>query len=504
MIKKEVKKEEKETEERVFVTLFANGKNIAVDLVKAGLAYVTKHRNDEERSSYYDRLMAAEIDAKSKNKGIHAERRNPDIYRINDISFGDEAKSKQYLPSLKDRRLKGVVEKVHSGTRMKVWVEKQSLLITFALSGVSAPSVKKNLKPGEKQKPYALESREFTNKNLVLQQVEIIVDFCDKFGTFLGNLYLKNNQNFGCLLLSKGFGYTNGSARRLDNANALFAAEKVASDAKLNLMGLTEKERDLKAWERKQKWEKEKNAERESRNSRNRDSLVASKNRSPINVRVTEVVDATHVYLQTSSSSKVIEEIEEVISSLDLTNPVHGYEPRSGDIALCQFSLDGNWYRAKIQQGVDSKGCYSVFYMDYGNSEKVKAESLRPCTDKKLVGFPEQAKEAFLAFVDTAPKQYKTFAEDFVKDFLFDRDLSAIHEYTDRKSVYLTIFDEDNKNLNKELIRSGLAFVTKNEKISRAFKDSLGEYNDAEEYAIMKRNYLWEKGEIYGSDGEDN
>lgn len=44
-------------------SLFAkveHGRNIAEELVKAGLATVIRHRMDEERSAKYDALMAAE------------------------------------------------------------------------------------------------------------------------------------------------------------------------------------------------------------------------------------------------------------------------------------------------------------------------------------------------------------------------------------------------------------------------------------------------------------
>jgi len=499
--KKKGKKEEKKTtsqdEERLFVTLFANGKNVAVDLVSSGYAFVQKHKSDEERSGYYDKLMAAEIEAKNKNKGVHSESKDPDIWRINDISFDKGAD--KHLPSLKDRRLKPTIEKVHSGSRYRVWVEKQSLLITFALSGVTSPSLNKNAKSPSDHKPFAVEAKDFSNKSLILQEVEILVDHCDKFGTFLGSLWL-DNKNYAIDLLKNGYGFLNGSARRLESFELLNEAQEEALKEKKNLMSLTEEERDPKGYQLRVERENKQKEYKELR-KKAKPELVPSQNRTPINIRVTEVVDSSHVYLQTSNSSKLIEEIEELIGESDLSKSPEGFSPKSGDVVLCQYSADGNWYRGKVL--TNDKGSFKVFYLDYGNTETVKVDKLRPCTNAKLLKIGEQAKEAYLAYTEKPPKQYRPVADDFVRNFLFDQDLTAIHEYNDRNKVYLTIYNEEKQNLNLELIRNGLAFVTKDEKIHSNFKEIIEDYVNGEQRAILNRVYLWEKGEIYGSDDEE-
>lgn len=47
------------------------GYNVAELLVSRGLANVVPHRDFEERSNYYDALLAAEAKARASKKGIH-------------------------------------------------------------------------------------------------------------------------------------------------------------------------------------------------------------------------------------------------------------------------------------------------------------------------------------------------------------------------------------------------------------------------------------------------
>lgn len=460
------------------------------------MAYVVKHKANEERSSYYDKLMAAEFNAKDKGKALFSGDRDPEIWRINDISYEQGARTQQFFVSLKEKKLQGIVEKVHSGGRVKLWIPKQSLMITFALSGVSSPSVSKK---GD-SKPFAQEAKDFANKNLILKEVDIVIDFCDKFGTFLGALYLKN-KNYAVDLVKNGYGYLNASARRLEYHEELEKAEEAGIKSGKNLFSLTEQERDPKGYQRRQERLNKPKEERPNREERETSGISESANRNPMKIRITEVVDATHVFLQTANSSAALSEIDELIGELDLEKEDSSFSPSSGDYCLCQYSGDSSWYRAKVLSADSKNDSYKVFYIDYGNSERVKLESLRPLSGpSKLLNIKAQAKEAFLAFVNQAPKLYREFSNEYVYDFTMDKDLSAIHEYTEEKKIFITIYDGE-KNLNKELIKSGLAFVTKDAKITKKFKDTISEYSDAQSYAINHRVYLWEKGEIY--DGEE-
>ena len=61
-------------------------RNVAEAMVSKGLATVVRYRqNDDQRSSAYDALHAAENKAAKSMKGVHAKKDIP-IHRVNDIT----------------------------------------------------------------------------------------------------------------------------------------------------------------------------------------------------------------------------------------------------------------------------------------------------------------------------------------------------------------------------------------------------------------------------------
>ncbi|KAI9533565.1 nuclease domain-containing protein [Dissostichus eleginoides] len=113
----------------------ARKRNIAEALVSKGLATCIRYRqDDDQRSSHYDELLAAEARAIKNGKGLHSKKEAP-IHRVADIS-GDTQKAKQFLPFLQRAgRSEAVVEYVFSGSRLKLYMPKETCLITFLLAG---------------------------------------------------------------------------------------------------------------------------------------------------------------------------------------------------------------------------------------------------------------------------------------------------------------------------------------------------------------------------------
>ncbi|ELK13883.1 Staphylococcal nuclease domain-containing protein 1 [Pteropus alecto] len=144
--------------------------NIAEALVSKGLATVIRYRqDDDQRSSHYDELLAAEARAIKNGKGLHSKKEVP-IHRVADIS-GDTQKAKQFLPFLQRAgRSEAVVEYVFSGSRLKLYLPKETCLITFLLAGIECPRGARNL-PGlvQEGEPFSEEATLFT-KELVLQR----------------------------------------------------------------------------------------------------------------------------------------------------------------------------------------------------------------------------------------------------------------------------------------------------------------------------------------------
>ncbi|PKK17929.1 hypothetical protein A306_00000270 [Columba livia] len=147
-----------------------SGSNIAEALVSKGLATVIRYRqDDDQRSSHYDELLAAEARAIKNGKGLHSKKEVP-IHRVADIS-GDTQKAKQFLPFLQRAgRSEAVVEYVFSGSRLKLFLPKETCLITFLLAGIECPRGARNL-PGlvQEGEPFSEEATHFT-KELVLQR----------------------------------------------------------------------------------------------------------------------------------------------------------------------------------------------------------------------------------------------------------------------------------------------------------------------------------------------
>lgn len=74
------------------------GVNIAELLVARGFGTVVKHRDFEERSNYYDALLAAESRAVAGKKGIHSAK-DPPVMHITDLVTVRNANLFNYLSS---------------------------------------------------------------------------------------------------------------------------------------------------------------------------------------------------------------------------------------------------------------------------------------------------------------------------------------------------------------------------------------------------------------------
>ena len=86
-----------------------------------------------QRSSRYDDLMIAEEKAKKSSNGLHNKKPST-ARRIADIS-GE--KSKQFLPFLQRAgRMQAVVEFVASASRYRLYIPRETCVITFLLSGI--------------------------------------------------------------------------------------------------------------------------------------------------------------------------------------------------------------------------------------------------------------------------------------------------------------------------------------------------------------------------------
>merc|ERR1719259_578819 len=153
--------------EKTCTTVMIGETNVAEALVSRGLATVVRYAADDQRSSRYDELLTAEDKAKKSNKGLHNKKANT-TRRIADVS-GDVARSKQFLPFLQQKgRLQAVVEFVASASRYRLYIPRETCVITFLLSGISCPRGERVMPGGT-----VVEAEPFGNEAAAYVKVEI-------------------------------------------------------------------------------------------------------------------------------------------------------------------------------------------------------------------------------------------------------------------------------------------------------------------------------------------
>jgi len=479
-------------EERRYCTLLVNDKSVAVELVKNGYASVIKHKSGEERSISYDQLMLAESDAKKKNRGLWGPKKNAPIHRINDITGDTVGQTQKYLVSLKDKKIKAIVEKVFTGTRYKLLLPKESLVITFAITGVTSPS----LRPRDEKspKPFSQEAVNYVVDQLLMRDVEIVVRNIDKVGSFVGDLYV-GNSHFAINLLKSGYGMLQKMAERLPNYEELKDAEAVARDAKKNVWSV-----DPAVFRTKKQRVQE---------DVTTASAAASKFKivsgEPFTIRVTEILAADHFFVQRADSVEDIQRVEDLLAAVNPDELEQADSFDQGQIVLAYFVSDDSWYRGKITKVNKDKQEATVLYIDYGSSETISTSNIRVLPkDSELVKVKPTAVESKLAFITLHSENYVDEAQLLFVELVSDKDLEAKVEYIEGGIQHITLVDKtDNTNINQTLVRNGLAFVDTYYKKFDEFKSIYPVYEKELQMAKMEKYNLWEEGDIYQSDDED-
>lgn len=115
---------------------------------------------------------------------------------------------------------------------------------------------------------------------------------------------------------------------------------------------------------------------------------------------ITELTPEMHFFGQLVENGPKLEKLmDQLRTELETRPPVSGsYTPKVNDICVAQFSMDDEWYRAKVLS-VKSSGEVTVLFIDYGNKEVTRATRLAdiPAGFETL---PAQAHEYALAMVN--------------------------------------------------------------------------------------------------------
>lgn len=469
--------------ERTCATVTIGGINIAEALVSKGLATVIRYRqDDDQRSSHYDELLAAEARAIKNGKGLHSKKEVP-IHRVADIS-GDTQKAKQFLPFLQRAgRSEAVVEYVFSGSRLKLYLPKETCLITFLLAGIECPRGARNL-PGlvQEGEPFSEEATLFTKELVLQREVEVEVESMDKAGNFIGWLHI-DGANLSVLLVEHALSKVHFTAERSSYYKSLLSAEEAA------------KQKKEKVWAHYEEQPVEEVA-----------PMLEEKERSASYkpVFVTEITDDLHFYVQDVETGTQLEKLmENMRNDIASHPPVEGsYAPRRGEFCIAKF-VDGEWYRARVEK-VESPAKVHVFYIDYGNREilpSTRLGTLPPAFSTRVL--PAQATEYAFAFIQVPQDEdARTDAVDSVVRDIQNTQCLLNVEHLSAGCPHVTLQFADSKgDVGLGLVKEGLVMVEVRKE--KQFQKVITEYLNAQESAKSARLNLWRYGDFRADDADE-
>ncbi|KAG8638569.1 ribonuclease TUDOR 1 [Manihot esculenta] len=469
------------------------GVNIGELMVSRGYGTVIRHRDFEERSNYYDALLAAESRASAMKRGVHSNK-EPPVTHITDLTTASAKKARDFLPFLhRNRKISAVVEYVLSGHRFKLLIPKETCSIAFSFSGVRCPG---------RDEPYSDEAIALMRRRIMQREAEIEVETVDRTGTFLGSLW-ESRTNMAVVLLEAGLAklQTSFGIDRIPDAHLLEQAEQSAKNKK------------LKIWENYVEGEEVSNG-----------PAVENKQKEVIKVVVTEVLGGGKFYVQTVGDKNVAS-IQQQLASLNLQEaPVIGaFNPKKGDIVLAQFSADNSWNRAMIvnapRGAVESmKDKFEVFYIDYGNQEAVTYSQLRPL-DPSVSLAPGLAQLCSLAYIKVPDLEEDCGPE--AAEFLSANTLSSSKEFRAKVEerdtsggkvkgqgtgpiLIVTLVAVDSEiSINAALVQEGLARIEKRKKWdSKDRQVALDNLEKFQDEARADRRGIWTYGDIQSDDEE--
>ncbi|ORZ36054.1 hypothetical protein BCR44DRAFT_89389 [Catenaria anguillulae PL171] len=494
--------------------------NLATDLIAKGFAQVLRPRRgeDDNKAANLDELVVAEAEATEAKRGMHSGKPAPALPRYNDVCE-TPAKAKQFLPFLlRAKRVTGTVDHVINGSRLKVLVPRESAKVTLVVAGVRVPA------RGDAGADEALAA---TTEWAMQREIEFEVDGVDKTGAFISTIWVPavaaeggiKMRSLGTMLLENGRAYLNEySADQSAYGNQLYEAERRGKEAQKGLwVGYDEAAEQEAADAAAKAKEAELVRDLEAAGGVNGDAAAVKK--QLMHVCISEYLSGTHFYLQKMSADAVAN-LESLMSQFAKYHASHAGDSsvftspiKVGEYVSAQFTADNQWYRARVRKF--NKMQAQVFYYDYGNSETVTLDRLRPLPPQ-FQQLPPQAQEAKLSYIRTRPVdlEYGRDALNHLRDLTESKKLIANLDKVQGGLVYVSLFDpavarQDGASpigldfatsVNVAMVEDGFAITEKAPAAAsagpRTPKDFAAALKDAQDEARRAHVGVWVFGDI--------
>lgn len=485
--------------------------DIAIPLISSGLLSVVRHRGDEDRAANYETYLEREAEALEAKRGLHNPNAQATTVRINNLTGPDaKRRSRDVLAGLqRGGPYKGIVEFISSASRYRIFLPSESMLITVALRAVRCPqstrrsyapdgSIRDEV-PGE---PHGDESAEFARERFMQRDVEVEISNVDRVGAFLGNLWAISGSgektDVSHELLANGHGYLHESFDPSSDrgGSRYLAVEKEAKEAKRGV------------------WSDY--VEAAPVTSSTEEGKGALK---PFRATVSEIGFGGRIFVQNRDTcTSALAKVESALASMSLDSqseaPQSSLKP--GLIVAAKFSVDNRWYRARVLFVHKGEGVADVRFIDYGNEQRVASKDIRRLGGSNVGAAGSVAVEVGLAHVIVPGEDDPcgVAAGEFLRDLVYGNDVTVTITSTEGPSkVFGDLLvgsggagssDGDSNaptSVREQMLRTGLArLVRKKDAASRrAFK----ELRPLEEVGIKTRQYLWNYGEAFESDCDD-
>lgn len=535
--------------------------DIAMGMIAGGLLSVVRHRGEEDRASNYEEYLEKEAISIATKKGMHSTNAINATVRINNLTGPDAKKrSRDVLSGLqRNGPYKGIVEFVSGASRYRIYLPSESMVITLALRAVRCPMGTRRsygpdgtIREEAAGEPHGDEALNFMKERVMQRDVEVEISNVDRVGAFLGNVWLLNaggseqKSDISEVLLKSGFGYLHESfdASR-DRLGSRYSEIEKDSRAGMRGVWLDYVEPSAKEDDRKDNITGIMNMNLNS--SSTVTSKALKKNIGAGNLlnrfkgRVCEIGFGGRIFIHESSRfEKKLAEVAQALSDMKLDSI--GAAPmaslKNGEAIVAKFSADGRWYRAKILFIHKTNAQVDVRFIDYGNEQLVDIKDVR-----KLIGnaasvakSPPAAIEVSLAYVvipgkddvcgipagetlrdlvftgqdvdvllfhDSDPSGAKTCV---LCDILIEEDNQVDDSKDDDKEKESDVVKKDSEkkfiSVREEMLKYGLARIIRKKK-DRACKEAFKVLREYEEIGIRSRQFLWNYGEAFESDCDD-